>query len=381
VETVQFWGATLERQLGGKAAVSLEYNGAHGLHLYDIVNINEIGAPQAFAGVPVVTSDPNNSACSATATFDPVTGTQLTGPCLTRPNQAYTAINNRGTQAFSHYNSLNVHFSTQELGHTGLFILSNYTWAHSMDNLSTTFSESSAQFNLGFTNPGNPWLDYGNSDYDIRHRLALEMTWTEPFLKSGKGVLRQAAGGWSISPIFTARTGVPFSVWDPTNTLNAFSGAGVPRYVPSAPLTTLKTGTPVDSGSPNLFNILTLPAANSFANPALATVGFPNGISDFGPYPAGMTTRGMFYGPGAWSLDMALSKTFALTERFSLEFRAEAFDILNHVNLYTIAANAAVNGSGPLTIQGKFGGLGVGNAEGANHDERRFGQFALRLHF
>jgi hypothetical protein len=40
-----------------------------------------------------------------------------------------------------------------------------------------------------------------------------------------------------------------------------------------------------------------------------------------------------------------------------------------------------VGGPGPLTIQGKYGGLGVGNAEGANHDERRFGQFALRLHF
>jgi outer membrane receptor protein involved in Fe transport len=380
VESVQFWGVTLERQLGSKAAVSLEYNGSHGVHLYDIVNINEIGAPQAFEGAPVVTSDPNNSACSATATFDPVTGAQLTGPCLTRPNQSYTSINNRGTQAFSHYNSLNVHFSTQELGHTGLFILTNYTWAHSMDNLSTTFSESTAQFNLGFTNPGDPWLDYGNSDYDIRNRLALEMTWTEPFLKGSHGAMKEAAAGWSISPIFTARTGVPFSVWDPTNTLNSFEAAGVPRYVPSAPVTSLKTGTPVDSGSANLFNILTLPAATSFANPALATVGFPSGISDFGPYPGDMTTRGMFYGPGAWDLDLAVSKFFNLTERFSLEFRAEAFDVFNHVNLYLIGTEF-VSGSGPVTIQGKYGGLGVGNAEGANHDERRFGQFALRLHF
>jgi hypothetical protein len=364
VESVQFWGATLERQLGGKAAVSLEYNGSHGVHLYDIVNINEIGAPQAFTGAPLVEDGATNPADA---------GCTPTTPCLTRPNQAYTSINNRGTQAFSHYDSLNVHFSTQELGHTGLFILSNYTWAHSMDNLSTTFSESTAQFNLGFTNPGDPWLDYGNSDYDIRHRLALEMTWTEPFLKSGKGVLRQAAGGWSISPIFTARTGVPFSVWDPTNTLNSFEGAGVPRYVPSAPLTNLKTGAPVATG-PNVFTILNLPSATSFGNPALL------GISDFGPYPAGMTTRGMFYGPGAWSLDVALSKTFALTERFSLEFRAEGFDILNHVNLYLIGTEF-VGGPGPVTIQGKFGGLGVGNSEGANHDERRFGQFALRLHF
>jgi hypothetical protein len=371
VETVQFWGVTLERQLGGKAAVALEYNGSHGLHLYDIVNINEIGAPQAFAGAPLVTdgaTNPADAGCTAAT------------PCLTRPNQSYTSINNRGTQAFSHYDSLNVHFSTQELGHTGLFILSNYTWAHSMDNLSTTFSESTAQFNLGFTNPGDPWLDYGNSDYDIRHRLSLEMTWSEPFLKSGKGALRQAAGGWSISPIFTARTGVPFSVWDFSNTLNSFEGAGVPRYVPSAPLTNLRTGAAVNAGS-NVFNLLSLPAPTEISNPAL------NGISDFGPYPANMTTRGMFYGPGAWNLDMALSKTFTLTERFSLEFRAEAFDIMNHANLYVIGTEFVGNGATDPTcatcvvIQGKRGGLGVGNAEGANHDERRFGQFALRLHF
>jgi outer membrane receptor protein involved in Fe transport len=367
VESVQFWGVTLEHQLGTKASLELDYNGSHGVHLYDIVNINEIGAAQAFEGLPVVTSDPNNPACT------PAT------PCLTRPNQSFTGINNRGTNAFSHYNALNVRFSTQELGHTGLFILSNYTWAHSLDNLSTTFSESLAQFNLGFMNPGNPWLDYGNSDYDIRHRLALSMIWTEPFLKGAHGVLKEAGSGWSLEPIFSARTGVPFSVWDPTNTLNSFEGAGVPRYVPAGPISGTHSGTAVDTGSPNLFNILTLPGAISFGNPALL------GISDFGPYPSNMTSRGEFYGPGAWDFDLALSKLFTLTERFSLEFRAEAFDIFNHVNLYVIgtqfvgAPNAPA--AGPINIQGKFGGLGVGNSEGANHDERRFGQFALRLHF
>jgi len=367
VESVQFWGVTLEHQLGGKSALEIDYNGAHGVHLYDIVNINEIGAAQAFMGAPLVTSDSNNPACTTTT------------PCLTRPNQSFTGINNRGTNAFSHYNALNVRFSTQELGHTGLFILSNYTYAHSLDNLSTTFSESLAQFNLGFTNPGNPWLDYGNSDYDIRHRLALSMIWTEPYLKGAHGVLKQVGSGWSLEPIFTVRTGVPFSVWDPTNTLNSFEGAGVPRYVPVGPISRTTAGTPVDTGSPNLFNILGLPGATSFGNPALL------GISDFGPYPANMTSRGMFYGPGAWNFDLSLGKLFTLTERFSLEFRAEAFDIFNHVNLYVIgtqfvgASNAPA--AGPINIQGKFGGLGVGNAEGANHDERRFGQFALRLHF
>ena len=50
--------------------------------------------------------------------------------------------------------------------------------------------------------------------------------------------------------------------------------------------------------------------------------------------------------------------------------------------MYVVSSNAdAGNFTGPIVIQGKKGGLGVGTAEGAEHDERRFGQFALRLHF
>ena len=356
VAQTQFWGLALEHKLGSKSVVALEYNGAHSLHLYDIKNINPIGGAQAYLGEPLVTSDPNNPACTPAS------------PCLTRPNQHFTSINNRGTGGFSHYNALNVRFQTQELGHTGLYIVSNYTYSHSLDNLSSTFSETSAQFNLGYLDPRNPRLDFGSSDFDIRHRVAISMTWTEPYLKGSHGFVKQAGSGWSLSPIFTARTGIPFSVWDSTNALQT-----IPRYVPSGPISSFSTGSGTSSGSPNLFNLLTLPAPNSFSNPAL------DGISDFGPYPANMTARNAFRGPGAWSFDLALSKTFPITERLNLEFRAEGFDILNHANMYVIAS--AADAASGTVIQGKKGGLGAGNSEGLQHDERRFGQFALRLHF
>jgi outer membrane receptor protein involved in Fe transport len=360
VETVQFWGATLEHRLGAKALIALDYNGSHGVHLYDIKNINPIGGGQVYLGQPLVTADPTNPACSATS------------PCLTRPNPFFTAINNRGTNGFSHYNSLNLRFETQELGHTGLFITSNYTYAHALDNLSSTFSESNGNgsFNLGYLDPTNVWLDYGSADFDVRHRLALAITWTEPFLKGPKGVLNEVGGGWSLSPIFTARTGIPFSVFDSTNGLQF-----TPRYVPTTAISGTATGAGVDSGAPNLFNLLSLPAANTFNNPVL-------GISDFGPFPSNMTARNEFGGPGAWNFDVAVAKNFFLTERFSLEFRAEGYDIFNHVNMYVVASAADANGvTGPIVITGKKGGLGIGNNEGVNHDERRFGQFALRLHF
>jgi hypothetical protein len=304
IAQTQFWGLTLERKLGSKAVVALEYNGAHGLHLYDINNINEIGGGQAYLGEAPVTSDPNNPACTAAS------------PCLTRPNQAFTSINNRGSNGFSHYNALNVHFQTQEFGRTGLFVLANYTWAHAQDNLSSTFSESNSQFNLGFLDPRNPRLDYGNADFDITNQVVFSMIWTEPYLKTSQHqFLKQVGSGWSLEPTFTARSGAPFSIWDTTNSLNSVEGAGIPRYVPSAAITNYRTGAGASAGSPNLFNLLSVPADVPFANPAFATAGFPGGIADFGPFPSNMTARNAFFGPGAWNFDVAVGKTFPISER------------------------------------------------------------------
>lgn len=84
----------------------MEYNGAHGVHLYDIKNINELGGGQEYLGDPLTTS-------STCGDFYGI-GTP-TGLCFTRPNQQWTSINNRGTQGFSHYNGLNLRFQTQNI--------------------------------------------------------------------------------------------------------------------------------------------------------------------------------------------------------------------------------------------------------------------------
>jgi len=365
----QFWGLTLEHKLGGGTVVALEYNGAHGVHLYDISNVNEIGGGQVYLGQPLVTSDPNNPKCSSS------------NPCLTRPNQQFTSINNRNSHGFSHYNGLNVRVQTQPLAGTGMRLQANYTWSRSMDNLSSTFSETSTSSNgvgnLGYLDPRNPRLDYGNSDFDLRNRLALSAIWDDPFFKGSRGAAGQILGGWSLVPIFTVRSGTPFSIADSDNCLNCVTGPyGIPRYVPNSPISNFQTGAGVAAGggATNVFNLLTLPAANSFTGLL--------GISDFGPYPSNMTTRNQFYGPGAWTFDLSLSKNFPLTERMKLEFRAEGFNIMNHANMYYngFLADAANFSGGPVIIQGKKGGLGIA-ANNGQHDERRFGQFALRLHF
>jgi hypothetical protein len=58
------------------------------------------------------------------------------------------------------------------------------------------------------------------------------------------------------------------------------------------------------------------------------------GASDFGPYPGNMTRRGSFRQPGVYDVDLGVYKTFKLTERYSLQLRGEAYNLLNHSNLY-----------------------------------------------
>ena len=187
----QFVSLALERQLARNTVLALEYSGAHGIHLYDISPSNPLGGGNAYLG-----DDP---------------------AVLTRVNDQYTGINTRGSKGASHYSSLNIRFQTQNLHNSGLSLTTNYTWAHSTDDLSSTFSDSTQGAsngigNLGYLDPRNPRLDWGSSDFDVRHRLTVTPIYQIPFFKDGRGVGHQMLGGWTLVGIFTARTGAPFSI-------------------------------------------------------------------------------------------------------------------------------------------------------------------------
>ena len=376
---VQFWSLAVQRELNRSTIMELSYSGAHGIHLYDLNNVNNVGMAQAFMGAPLNTAP------------DPVTGapcpdTNLaTGApeCLTRPNQQYGGINERGSRGSNAYEALNLKFQTQNLHSTGLSLVANYTWSHSLDDISSTFSDSiqggsgTGFGSLGYTSILNPKLDWGNSDYDVRNRFVVSPIWTAPWFRSGRGFRTQALGGWSLAGIFTARTGTPFSFFDIDNEGFFYT---LPRLTPAAPISNYHVHSPKldpQPGDNNVFDLYTMPIPASFAplNSAL-------GISDYGPFPAGMTHRNAFRGPGAWNLDLALQKDFRVTERVGIAFRAEGFNILNHHNMYTQTTSLFYGGptTTPFVVQGFKGGLN-NFATGGNNDERRFGQFALRVTF
>ena len=357
----QFHSLSVDQQLGRGTLVSVSYNGSRGTHLYDIKNYNIAGMGNLYLGDPVV---------------DPITGRKG----LTYNNPQFSNDNNRGSNGDSYYNALNVQFTAHDVHRSGLSLVTNYTYAHSLDDLSSTFSESGAANNvggLGYMNAFDPGLDHGNSDFDFTHRLVLAPIYRTPSFFRDKGkALAQLLGGYEVTGIYTVRTGTPFTFSDSTNNR---SGYGLVRYNPATSsfqhtFKNIPTGTPSNGNNYVISGATALPVDVPFGNPALL------GISDLGPYPSTMTARNAFRGPGAYNLNVSVSKTFPIHERLNLELRAEGFDVTNHHNLYIQESQldaANYGGGNPQVIASKGG---VGTNGGAN-DERRFLQFAGKINF
>ncbi len=388
VAQTQFWSLSIEHQLAPGALVELAYVGAKGDHLYDLANVNEQGAGQVYLG------DPNaiGPACAGSGLYNIntynslVAGGESAGEanlnaseCLTRPNAQYTNVNMRGSAAGSFYSGLNLRVQMENLHRTGLSLSGNYTWSHALDELSSTFGDSlqggsGVIGSLGYTSLADPHLDWGSADYDIRQRLTVAPIWQTPWFKQGNGLERQALGGWALSGIYTARGGVPFSVFDYTEDETFYT---VPRLEPATPFYSEAVSKNPKALGPNNFDGLNIPLPKDFV-PLNSTLG----ISDFGPFPSDMMHRNSLRGPGAWNVDASLHKTFPITERVGMEFSADGIDTLNHHNYYANTSTLDYDGvtTTPLYVQELKGGLGT-LATGGNHDERRFGQFALKLEF
>ena len=355
------WNLTVDREITTNAVLTLGYAGSHGVHLYDIANINPV-AGQAYLGDA---NAPN------------------------RVNLQYGNMNFRSDHAYSHYNALNVGFRANNLWSKGLTLTTNYTWSHALDNLSSTFSDgnlsqSSGAYVLGYLDEFNPKLNYGNADFDVRQRFVLSASWEVPWGKNARNsVLRSVLGGWGLGTTFNIRSGSPFSVYDCTN--NSQNGlTACPMYISPSPVA--KTGSAVAAG-PNTFNYITL----SNTGGAVDNVGDAQGIATCSglfhtgtctydlsglPYPE----RNQFFGPSNWTFNMNFFKNFKLTERFQLQFRAEMYNILNHHNQYvqTLNLDAASLAAAPFIQSEKGGPEGVA---GTAFDERRNIQFGLKLSF
>ena len=358
------WSAVLEHQVKNNLIVALEYNGSKGVGLYSIENPNRPGSGNLYLG----DTCPTKPCVTWDASGNPVGLGSLT---RLQPFQ-YSNINRRGGNGSSHYNSVAVRTELTNIGHTGLSLHSSYTYAHAIDNLSSTFSESSNNGNLGLLDPFNPQLDKGNSDFDQRHRFVFSGTWDVPFARNTSGFAKRAFDGWTVAPIISIRTGFPFTLFD-----CSYADTTCPRAIQTT--THGRSGSAVadPSGAANSFDYFDFSSGFSTGFTAAGQpIGYTSpvlGISDFGPFPGNMLSRGSFYGPGAYNIDLGVYKTTKITERFSLQLRGEFFNMLNHSNLWLTLSDNDLSSTSIVHAQ-----KGV---PPVNANERRNVQLALKLIF
>jgi len=147
--------------------------------------------------------------------------------------------------------------------------------------------------------------------------------------KSGR-VSNLLLGGWQVSGVFAAQTGLPANV---TNNLSANGtdrpnacGCGVPTY-----LSNFQPAGP-----------------HQYLNPA-AFIAIPLGKASGEQLTPGNLSFDAVRSPGLVNVDFTLSKAFAITERFRLRIRADTFNTLNHTNLYGLVTTTGSGNFGQLT--------------------------------
>ena len=307
--------ASLEHQFGNSMHLELDYSASIGENLYDIAYMNFPGQGNAYLGIPCTPGD-----------------------CEDVLNTQYSLINRRGANGYSTYNALNVRYDIRNIKNSGLTVQMNYTWSHSLDDLSDTFSSSFNQFNLGYTDLVHPMVDYGNSEFDNRHRVTFSAIYAPPYAHGLKGPAKYLLDGWEFAPVFTARTGAPYSIYDLTNTNFIYTRVAANEKIPV-------NGTEFQNAGANTYNIYDFSQipVSEYVNPKF-------GDSDFGPFPANMTGRDYFHTPGSYNLDLGVYKSLRFTERMSLQLRFEAYNLFNHSNLYVNWGSAyVVGGAGNIT--------------------------------
>ena len=183
----------------------------------------------------------------------------------------------------------------------GLSVLAHYTFAKFIDDV--------ASFN-DYGNPGsymdayNRRLDKSLSGNDIRHRALFSTVYDLPLLR-GKSLLDSLLGGWKTGVIATFQSGPPFTVFNLTDTTNAFAAGALRPDLVGNPF--LDSG----RGISQWFNTA------AFRAPA--------------PYTFGNSPRSVLRGPGIANVDLSLLKNFNI-ERARAEFRGEFYNFLNHAN-------------------------------------------------
>ncbi len=308
---VSSWNLTLERQLRGGWVARTSYAGSKGTAL---TSGRDFNAP--LPNATAATSTTNQRRPYASYGLGQVVMMEPSG------NSIYNSLQLTGEKRFS----------------KGFTILANYTWAKTIDNNVGSANKGNG---TNVTNPYNQAFDRGPADFDLKHVFNFSGVWNLPVKPTNK-FANFLVGGWNLTSIIAWRSGFPFTVASGQD--NARTGQGSQR----ADLTGV---------SPYLSNDGHGAIAAQYLNKSAFVV---NALGTYG-----VLGRNTFRGPGSFNSDAGLHKDFPVREAMKFQFRFEAFNIFNNVNLAN--PTATVTSSNFMRI--------------TSASDPRILQFALRFEF
>jgi len=329
---VENYFLSVQEQLFKNSVLDIAYVGNHGLKLQGFVNGNQKNPANGFAR-----------------------------PFANWPSDITEALN----EFYSNYNALQVRYEQRMAG--GLTLLNSFSWEHALDNASASLEGNTPSPQ----DANNLRADYGQSDYNLPIANVTSLVYELPvghnrrFLSSSNGIVDSVLGGWQLSGINTMQAGTPFNVTYTPNGATAVSQQisatyrGANEYRPNR-----VAGQPVTEhvkiAGTGYIQYINLAA---FALPA-TTVG---GVAQS---PFGNASRNPGRTPAFYQTDLSLNKRFSTpVEGLKVEFRTEAYNILNHTNLYLPSSG----------LSGTLGGAPSSGGTISSTFEPRIFQFGLKI--
>jgi hypothetical protein len=298
---MQSWNVNVEREIAGIGLMAGHF-GSHGDRLRIPINLNQFTVPGG--------------------TVRPYPRLSATSPIM--PGASLGNITEQTSLGWSNYKALWI-TANRRLSH-GLQLQGSYTLSKSQDT--NSYDGTGAQNNGSLQDSTNIGNSYGLSDFDVRHRLALNASYDLPFHGN------RLKDGWQVVVVEQAQTGNPLNVI--TNIANITGVSSVrPDLIGSLPAINPhpnndQNGFPVSYQwfdgqttvcDPRVAGSCT--AASIFALPYS-----PNGVAHFGSLP-----RNALIGPGFGNTDFSVIKNLALVGSSRAQFRLEIFNLFNQANL------------------------------------------------
>jgi len=337
---VEQWNFNIQQQLASNLLLEAAYAGAHGVHSpflsSDVNTVQPMSTPAGY-----VWPLPQGSGVKPLPTVGNVTA------LFWQVSSTYHALRTRVQKRMSQ----------------GWQLQGAYTWAKSLDT-------SSASIQTAYTNSVSslPLFDArirkAPSDFDVRHTFSLNSILEVPAWRTSVQPLSWLEHDWQLGVILQAASGLPFSAAVSGDALGLNSS--IPYDFPDR-LNLPGCGNPINPGNPNSYIKL-----QCFAAPTPVTR-------------LGNAGRNVMTGPGLINVDLSLVRNIAITrisENLRAQFRAEAFNLINHANFSPPTAASAqlfgLSGKGPTAVLNAIPSAGSLNSTAT---PSRQIQFALKVTF